>query len=324
MTVSPKDVCIFIASHMSKSNRILYLMECLDSLIYQHVPVSIYLSISFENPDIQSECMDLLNRIVAKTQCEFLNITIRPQKTPQMRHFHLLYDEFGEKHTWFMFCDDDDTYTKDRTDSFIKAISHGLTNTSNKHMAGVYESISGNNHTKQRHEYWCYCVNTDLLSRFFETVAPHPLILNDTCCDVLFGEYLRRLSPDWSFVMLHKHCYHYRVDQNADSITQVIQSKHGQYHPRSSAPPATTSPEWATYVIEWNDFLRENMHIYLHDTYLRTLVGYSFDQILQYEFISNYYLLEYIDQPHIEKMADLHANVISVCEQLYDVPTQQP
>jgi hypothetical protein len=319
MDVSPKDVCIFIASHMSKSNRILYLMECLDSLIHQQVQIPIYLSISFENPEIQGECMNQLDTIVAKTQPEFLNITIRQQKTPQMRHFHLLHQEVGQKHTWFMFCDDDDTYTTDRTVSFMKAISIGLTNLPNKPMAGVYESVSCKDHAAQRHEYWCYCVNTDLLSRFFETVAPHPLILNNTCCDVLFGEYLRRLSSKWTFVMLHKRCYHYRVDQNADSITGSIQSKHGQYHPRLSSPPAITSPEWATYVIEWNDFLRENMHIYLHDAYLRTLVGYSFDQILHHEFLANYPLLDYVDQTHVRQLADLHASVISVCEQLYDV-----
>lgn len=320
MDVSPKDVCIFIASHMSKSTRILYLLECLDSLIHQRVEIPIYLSISFETPDIQLECMNQLDAVVANSRCEALNIIVRPQKTPQMRHFHLLHQEVGQNHRWIMFCDDDDTYTNDRTHSILAAISTGLANMEENQLAGVYESVSGKDHAAQRHEYWCYCVNVHILSRFFETVAPHPQIVNNTCCDVLFGEYLRRLSPDWKFVMLRKPCYQYRVDQNADSITGSIQSKHGQYHPRLSRPPAITSPEWATYVIEWNDFLRQNIHIYLHDAYLRTLVGYSFDQILQHEFLSNYSLLDYVDQDHVKQLADIYTCIIAVCEKLYDVP----
>jgi hypothetical protein len=140
MDVSPKDVCIFIASHMSKSTRILYLLECLDSLIHQRVEIPIYLSISFETPDIQLECMNQLDAVLTNSHCEFLNIIVRPQKTPQMQHLYLLHQEVGQKHRWIMFCDDDDTYTNDRTHSILTAISTGLANIEDDQLAGVYEA----------------------------------------------------------------------------------------------------------------------------------------------------------------------------------------
>ncbi len=254
MELLPKDFCIFIASHISKSTRIPYLRECLDSLFRQQIRIQIYLSISFENHNIQIECMHHLESFIANAQCNLLNISIRNIKTPQMQHLYLLHNEFGQKHTWIMFCDDDDSYTVDRTNYIISAVSIGQANLPNKRVAGVYENVAGTHHTIARQEYWCYCINIQLLTRFFEIVAPDSRLLNNTCCDVLLGEYLRRLSPTWSFAILTKPCYQYRIHNNADSITGAIQSKHGDYHPQSSCPPEPDSPEWAKYVIDWNDF----------------------------------------------------------------------
>ncbi len=307
---------------MTKSNRIQYLKDCLVSLIRQNVQIPIYLSISFENLEIHTECMQILYATPDVSDCNFLNIQIRPQKTPQMQHFYLLQTEFGANHSWIMFCDDDDAYTPDRTEHFMNAIIHGSNTaaTAGKQFAGAYENAECKHHAEQRQEYWSYCVNTHILKRFFDVVAPHVRVLQDKCCDVLFGEYLRRLSQDWIYAIITKSCYLYRIESNAESITGFIRSKQGYYHPQRSSPPTFGSPDWTAYVSEWNEFLHNNLNAYLHDTYLRTLIGSSFDHILKSEFLSNYPLLEYVDQIHVQKLEEWHKHVRLVCDILYDVP----
>jgi hypothetical protein len=48
-------LCIVIASHMSNPKRINYLVECLGSLVRQTVPISINISISFENETLKKD-----------------------------------------------------------------------------------------------------------------------------------------------------------------------------------------------------------------------------------------------------------------------------
>ena len=170
--------CIAIASHISNKNRVPYLQECLLSLVTQSTPISIYLSISFASQEIREYTLNCLYADASITLPEYLNIRVRDQKTSQMRHYFLLYQEIAQKHDWIMFCDDDDTYHPDRTDRIIQSIDGAreqidVINVSrNKalyqlHLAGLYENVSQTAHRVQRHEYWCYCINMDLLGRFF-------------------------------------------------------------------------------------------------------------------------------------------------------------
>jgi len=86
------------------------------------VPISIYLSISFANQEIREHALNCLYSDTSLILPEYLNIRVRDQKTSQMRHYFLLYHEIVEKHKWIMFCDDDDTYHRDRTAAFIQTI----------------------------------------------------------------------------------------------------------------------------------------------------------------------------------------------------------
>ena len=321
--------CIAVASHISKKNRVPYLQECLRSLVSQSAPISIYLSISFASQDIREYTLNCLYADTSITLPEYLNIRVRDQKTSQMRHYFLLYQEIAQKHDWIMFCDDDDTYQTDRTDRIIQSIHAARQQVDSinvsrdnalqtLHMAGLYENVSQTDHRTQRHEYWCYCIRMDLLGRFFEVVEPAPGILDDRCCDVLLAEYFRRKSPELIYVTIQATLYNYRVEENADSVTGFIQTNQHKYTIQTSPPPIGDDA-WLDYVLQWNEFLHGNMHIFLHDTYLRTLVGCELDTILRTEFKGNYAILEYVDQKHVNQINELYNHVRLVCSQLYDL-----
>jgi hypothetical protein len=157
-----------------------------------------------------------------------------------------------------------------------------------------------------------------LLEQFMDIVEKYPSVLNDKCCDVLFGEYLRRKDNKWIFMQIAKQYYNYRIEDNDESITGFIRSKQTKYS-KQSKPPSEDSDEWANYVFEWNDYLHENIDIYLHDTYLRSLIGSNIDEIFKSEFLANYSLLSYIDKDHIIKINDQHSLVRKVCDELYDI-----
>jgi glycosyltransferase involved in cell wall biosynthesis len=185
------------------------------------VPISIYLSISFQTHEIRDEFFN--DQILSKL-CNKINLRIQETKTPQMRHFYLLYPELQRKHKWVMFCDDDDTYEPNRVEKIIQNIYSGDIECKrlNKILAGLYESTFGKDHREHRHEYWCYCVNIELIENFYNRLKDHPDIIDNKCCDVLFAEYLRRVLPDYLYCRMEDKFYNYRVEDNSDSITGFI------------------------------------------------------------------------------------------------------
>ena len=308
--------CIAIGSHIKSNKRINYLLECLESLLNQTVVIPIYLSISFENDEIKAEFTEKMNNIHFEN--EKIHIYIREQKTPQMRHFKMLLEHLPE---WTMFCDDDDTYDPSRVENFINSINviKQQTSSSGKIFAGLYESHCEKDHREHRHEYWCYCVNKHIMERFYDSLNDHQDIIDHKCCDVLFGEYMRRLGIKYFFGRLDMRLYNYRVNENQDSVTGVIQSKQSFYTKKTQHPPIG-DPSLPDYVLDWNDYLHENLDVYLHDVFLRTLVGCDMQYILQAEFRSDYDLIPYVDECHSNKMHGLHEYLRSVCKKLYDIP----
>lgn len=321
MEITPKDYCIFIASHMSKPHRIIYLIECLKSLISQTMPIPIYLSISFENNDVENLCKNEFNNHTFIINCGFLNVCVRPEKHSQMKHFQLLSNEIGSAHKWVMFSDDDDTYEPNRTLHFAQYLINAqnqLTNNNELHLAGLYESTFNKTHREHRHEYWCYCVNIDIIRNFMHIVNKYSNVIDDKCCDVLFGEHFRRKSNNYIFIQVPVKYYNYRVENNEDSVTGFIQSNQHKYTITSTPPPIESS-EWSDYVFGWNDFLKENIHIYLHDTYLKSLIGMDIHRILQTEFLANFSLLNFVDREHTDNLFNLHQKIRNLCNELYDI-----
>lgn len=321
MTEYIDSFCILIASHISNSKRIEYLLKCIESLIKQNtlIYIQIYLSISFENQVLKDEFKEIIKREYLIYN-PYINIFIREEKTAQMRHYYILLDEIKLKHKWVMFCDDDDTYNSNRIINIIKTIHYIETqNKTNSILAGIYESHCEKDHREHRHEYWCYCVNKVILERFYDRIKDYPDIIDNKCCDILFGEYMRRLNKDFVFARLNMKLYNYRVEENQDSITGVIQSKQG-FYTRNNEHPPIGDPRLPEYILDWNDYLYKHLDAYLHDVFLRTIVGCNMEYILQSEFRKDYELLSFIDECHVNKMREKHEYWRMVCSKLYDVP----
>jgi hypothetical protein len=312
------SICIVIASHISNSKRIYYLKECLESLLKQSVSISIYLSISFNNHDLKEE---FLNFSELMELCNKLNLIIREHKTAQMRHIYLLYPTLLKNHEWIMFCDDDDTYEDIRVEIITQYIYSALNQCSqmnDKILGGLYESTFGKDHREHRHEYWCYCVNIKLIEKFYEKLVNYPDIIDNKCCDVLFAEYIRRSGPEYLFCRIEEKLYNYRIDNNNDSITGFIKDNQEKYT-RFNKPPTIMDISFSEYVVDWNDNLHKNMEVYLHDIFLRTIVGCKLDYILHAEFREDSALFNYIDACHLEKIKNKHNYWREICNKLYDI-----
>jgi len=329
MSISTNSFCILIGSHISNPKRINYLMECLLSLVRQTLPIAVHLSISFATPELKDQTIASVMSNQELKSAKRITIHIKGSKTPQMRHIEYLVNELSGVHEWFMFIDDDDTYEPNRALHFANIIAKGLQeigdhNHSNPHdpkqLVGLYESTFGKEHREQRHEYWCYCVHIQMLVDFYAKLSKYPDIIDDRCCDVLFGEYLRRSGPNKLFARVTEHYYNYRVENNSDSITGFIKSNQHKYTNLEPAPPRERVQEWAEYAIYWNQYLYENIDVYIHDTYLRTLVGCNIDYILHAEFMANYDLIEFVDKCHVQKITEYHHRLRAICNELYDIP----
>ena len=329
MSFSLNSLCIIIGSHISNPKRIHYLMECLLSLVRQTLPIAVHLSISFATSDLKDQTINTIMSNDELKAAKRINIHIKESKTPQMRHIEYLVNELVGIHEWIMFSDDDDTYEPNRALHFANTIAKCIdeieeinNHNSNdpKQLVGVYESTFGKEHREQRHEYWCYCVHIQMLVDFYAKLSKYPDIIDDRCCDVLFGEYLRRSGTNKIFVRVTEPYYNYRVENNSDSVTGFIKTNQPKYTNLEQAPPRERVQEWADYVIYWNGYLYENMDVYIHDIYLRTLVGCELDYILRAEFMANYNLIEFVDTCHLQKISEYHHRLRAICNELYDIP----
>jgi len=311
------SACIIVASHISNPKRMKYLIECLESLLRQTVSISIYLSISFETTELREQFAIVFSEN-AHLHNPIMNIIVKSHKTPQMRHMEQLLDLLKPKHEWVMFCDDDDVYHKERVQIYLQTIVHSLSEIiqyPNKKFAGVYENVEGINHRERRREYWCYCVQYELLEKFIHMLLPYPDILDNKCCDVLFAEYLRRLNDDYVYAIIPSTLYNYRQDNNEDSVTGVIKG----FGRSIRKPREVTEENMSECAKELDAYLDKEIEVYLHDIYLRTIVGSDFNTIMQNEFLSEYPLLNNIKKEHIETMWLFHSRLKTVANEIYDI-----
>ena len=324
---------IFIASHISNIKRLSFLKESLYSLFNQTMrEYTIHLSISFETEILRETFISKIvnDEMIVNKQTTFFYY-IRNKKTPQMRHFQLLskeieskYDTTSTQPKWVLFCDDDDTYHPDRLHVFLSKINECYTSMDKNaidrnYLVGIYESIFGKNHKEQRHEYWCYCLLYTYFVEFLNKIEPYEDIIDNICCDILLGEYLRRTRNQRLFSRIEQPLYNYRRDEtNNDSVTGDITDKQTKIH--IANPPDKDDVAIIDYILTWNEYLNENLHIYLHDTFLKTVIGWDLENILKSEFRYDYPYLEYVDCKHIEEIQKYHFYLLNICKTMYDIP----
>jgi hypothetical protein len=287
---------------------------------------SIFLSISFHCVELQKIFeIIILNNENIKAFPGFV-FFFQDEKTSQMRHISYLCNkcrelsEYPSQPEWIMFCDDDDIYEETRVEEFADRIDQCIddlqVNNADMKFAGVYEKMNNQNHYQQRHEYWAYCVRFDILNNFILSMIEITDVIDHACCDVLFAEYLRRLSSKL-FSEIDKSMYKYRRDENMDSVTGVITTIKTT-SVWKAAPPPKESEKIVDYIILWNDYLENNLEIYMHDTFLKTIVGFDMEKILKTEFCQDYPYIDYIDQKHIDKIREYHIRIQSICNNIYD------
>jgi glycosyltransferase involved in cell wall biosynthesis len=313
-----------IASHIFHEKRIRYLQLCLESVLPQS---PVYISVSFDTKELEIATEALLQTYSPKV----LQYKKREGKTSQFKHYQLATRELvTEDYDWYFFCDDDDTYDPDRVKLFgqvIEAQKHDPT------FSGLYESSVGQAHQQYRYEYWAYCIRPELLRRFFAHITHHDAsadasasasdnALNNRCCDILLVEYLRRLNPlTNAFARLDipekTSLYHYRKLENDESVTETILKSHRFLW--TPSPTSIGDVRFADYIVAWNDYLHENLHYYLHDMFLRTVVGCDLEYILRTEFQGDYIYLEFVDPIHKERMIAQYEATRALCLRLYDV-----
>jgi len=310
--------CITIASHFSNLKRINYFFECIESLLNQNVKINVYISISFENGELKNEFIKIFEEKHYSLN-PIIHTFIQNEKTSQMLHYYYLLKEINKKHDWIMFCDDDDSYKENRVENFVRSIFYIQNNHISNHqiLAGLYESDSKKDHKEHRHEYWCYCVNKIIVERFYNTISEYSEIINNKCCDIFFGEYLRRLDTNYIFGRLNMKLYNYRVVENKESITGIIQSRQGIYT-RNNPHPCIGDPSLPDYILDFNDYLYKNIDVYLHDVFLRTIVGCDIEYIIKSEFPVDHDLIHFVDECHYKKIKELYDYLCMVCNLLYD------
>ena len=80
MEVYPKDFCILMASHISYEHRIPFLVECLESLVKQSLSVPIYVSMSFENKELQEKTILNVESQETILNCPLLKLYVNQKK----------------------------------------------------------------------------------------------------------------------------------------------------------------------------------------------------------------------------------------------------
>ena len=312
-------IIVLIASHIFNKKRIHFLMESIKSILSQTQKTKAYISISFDTPELKEE---FTKSCICSDEITYI---LQEHKTPQMRHYKILCDTLIEKEgplTWVLFCDDDDTYVPTRVETFLNKINHNtnalsISGNDPINFVGIYEAKE--NHRSMRHEYWCYCIRFSILQKFYSRIDAFPDVIDHKCCDILFAEYIRRLSFDNLFDNIETPMYNYRRgDDNMDSITGFITQEESKIH--KSNPPPITDIAIIDYLLKWNEYLNKNLHYYLHDTFVRTVMGTSFNKIVQSEFLRDYPYIDFIDMIHTEKMLNIHTMVKEACNKSFDIP----
>lgn len=209
------NCCILIPSHIRYEGQLNLLQDCITSLLEQTYTIDIYISISFENDIFQT---DFLNNI--QPLFKDVNFLIQKTKKYQLEHLKYLCIKINtmKKYDWVFFCDDDDTYTRNRVETFIKYID-------NKQLCivkerGVYKGVDESSLILI---YWLYVVTPDLLLYFFNGIIKNDKVLKNNNGDYLLKAYFERCHNEND--VINEELYKY----NQDNVNSIYNNKKNQY-----------------------------------------------------------------------------------------------
>jgi hypothetical protein len=309
------ETCIIIPSHINNINRTKLLMHCLQSLIDQTSTIPIYLSISFES-DLDKR---LFEKLIEKNNLldnKLICIYYQERQTSQFRHIEKVINNIKNLYKYIMFCDDDDTYEKDRVEKFLIMIRHGFINCpKDKIFVGVYEmDLYKGSHSLAFYEYWSYCVKIDFIINFINIIktSNYDYVIDNHMCDVLFSTYLRMLNNKHIFVSINKKLYNY--NRNEHSITKKI-SEHNKI--QNSAIPEKVY-DFKIFIKGLNEFLEENMETFKNNIFVKyTMCKISFETMLNEILRDNYKYKNDIDKDILKKLKFEYDNIERLCNILY-------
>lgn len=204
---------VLIPSHIHYQDQLLRLDACLESLYSQTIVPDIFVSISFANTTYKRDFSTLLRK--------YSNIKFKfsSQQKFQMEHLKVL-SSFVSGYDMIMFCDDDDTYHRERVEIFMNLFKKYCTG--NK-FGGVRETKDDEDFP----EYWGYGIKPYLLTLFFIRIKGFEDLMHHKFADMYLRNYLRTTGDkDIIFVLIINkppgcNLYQYTID-NPNSICGKI------------------------------------------------------------------------------------------------------
>ena len=222
-------VAIFIPSHIHYEGQIHLLDKCITSLLKQtQKPISIYISISFENDTYKTSFGFILYKYESIKDIN-IHFEISNQKKYQMEHLHHLSSYINHNdYDILMFCDDDDTYHTERVEKFVEAFNIGQSYANfggvREYTQLIYDFLLDSDSP----EYWCYGIIPNVIRDFFNFFkGKHYTLLQNNFGDMYFKEYLRNNSKYNAWVGIIDanfgyKLYNYNID-NPHSINGIIE-----------------------------------------------------------------------------------------------------
>lgn len=204
------NCCVIIPSHIRYKGQLDLLKECLTSLLEQTYKIDIYISISFENDVFK---LDFLNNILPLFKdVDFL---IQNKRKYQLEHLKYLCIKINniKKYDWVFFCDDDDKYTNNRVETFVKYIDYK--NDKDLYIIKEKGDYKGVDESSLILIYWLYVVKPDILLCFFDNVIKNDKVLKNNNADYLLKAYFERCHNKDNII--NEKLYLYNQD-NSNSI----------------------------------------------------------------------------------------------------------
>jgi len=183
--------CVLVASHIRYDGQLNLLKECLTSLLEQTYKTDIYVSISFKNDRFNEDFINIIQPLFKD-----VNFLLQNKRKYQLEHLKYLCIKINDmkKYDWVFFCDDDDTYSNNRVETFMNFIN----NKNNNEIVifkekGKYDGIDEG---RPILIYWLYVVKPDILLIFFTDFIKNDKVLKDTNADYLLKAYLERCHDE--------------------------------------------------------------------------------------------------------------------------------